>query len=152
MAGAQEMRAIDESLLREERQRRRLDRGDLAAVEARLADMIGGELAIGRLVLAEREQLVEGEIAHFLRKESRATTSPVLPAGFSAFFFSSCFGGATGVGSGARLSPGWNCRPNFTEGSVKEVIASNGTLSRSGRPWKLKVTAKWSSSTSRSQN
>src|SRR5579863_1948934 len=146
MARAQKMRAIDEGLLRQEGQRRLVDGDDILAIEARLADIVAGELAIGRAILAQRKHLLKDEVVHFFRKASRATTSPVL-APLSDFFLSSASLGAAGAGGGAEggiaaVSPGWNCSPNFTDGSVKEIIDSNGMVRRSDRPLKDKVTAK----------
>jgi hypothetical protein len=64
MARAQEVLAIDESLAGEERQRLGRDLDDALAVERGKADMVAGELAIGRIVVAQGKQLVERSIAH----------------------------------------------------------------------------------------
>src|ERR1700732_5109646 len=94
---------------------------------------------------AEHEN-AEGRRDYFFRKASSATTSP----GF--YVFSSERAG--GAGGAVSASPGdpWNCKPNLTAGSAKAVMASNGMVSRSGLFWKLKVTEKLCSSTSRYPN
>ena len=62
-------------------------------------------------------------------------------------------GGAALFGSaGCSLTRGSSLKPNGTDGSVKPVIASNGTVSRSGLREKLRLTSKASWVTARSQN
>ena len=64
MARAQQVLAIDEGLRGQQGQRLGLDLDDALAVEIGGGDVIAGQLAVGRGVLAEREQLVEDEVAH----------------------------------------------------------------------------------------
>src|SRR5271154_2309596 len=91
MAGAQQMGAIDEGLMRQLGQRRQLDLEHALAGEIGGADVIRGELAIGRVVLAQREQLVKITIAHILfgprigktGREKPYSAAPVKPGRFS---------------------------------------------------------------------
>ncbi len=64
MGGTQEMRAIDHRLLRQKRQRRRFDHQHGLAGEGGARHVIGGEPAIGRLVLPQGKHVVKDEIAH----------------------------------------------------------------------------------------
>src|SRR5690349_3623412 len=66
MARAQQMLAIDESLTRKQGQRIRRDLDDALALEACGRDEIAGQLAVGRIVRAQRKQLVESGITHVL--------------------------------------------------------------------------------------
>src|SRR6185437_15903942 len=83
MTGAEEMLAIDKRLARQQGQRFRRDRRQRHAVEARRADEIRAQLAIGRLILAERKELVKREIAHrFLRPLPEMMAPEILRAPF----------------------------------------------------------------------
>ena len=64
MAGPQEMGDVVEGLGGEQGQRLGLDRQHVAAVELGHADMVGGELAVGRRVLTVRKHLLELELGH----------------------------------------------------------------------------------------
>ena len=66
MAGAQQMLAIDESLAGEQGQRIRRDLDDALALEAGGRDEIAGQLAVRRIVRAQRKQLVKSGITHVL--------------------------------------------------------------------------------------
>ena len=105
---------------------------------------------------------------YFLRKASIETTFPGPSAGFSAGTtgFAAEGGGlaeaagswgsgrsVAGFGRGASsLIRGSSLNPNGTDGSEKPVIASNGTVRRSGLREKLRLTSKASCVTTRSQN
>src|SRR5581483_6895196 len=93
-----------------------------------------------------------GSCVYFLRKRSSRTTSAPSPGAAGGTGFSSLASGtgagegaATAVGAGAAgnlgelgvsaiASDGSNCRPNWTDGSKKLLIAWKGTTSRSATP------------------
>ncbi len=64
MAGAQEMLAIDEALLRQEGERLGVDLDDALAREIGRGDIIAGQLAIGRRIRPVREDVVEVRLGH----------------------------------------------------------------------------------------
>src|SRR6267154_2363281 len=66
MGGAQQMLAIDESLAGEQGQRIRRDLDDALALEAGGRDEIARQLAVRRIVCAQRKQLVKRGITHVL--------------------------------------------------------------------------------------
>src|SRR5271169_3018054 len=138
-------------------------------------------LALARLLLsrvAQIDDLAQSRLGYFFRNASIDTTlaSPAGSAGFSAFwpdfagagpdggFADAVFAGA-GAGAdscisavaGARpaassVARGSRLKPNGTDGSVKPVIESKGTTSRSGLREKLRLTSNASWVTTRPQN
>ena len=108
--------------------------------------------------MAQIDDLAQADLGYFFRKASIDTTlaSPAGSAGFSARwpdfagagpdggFADAVFAGAgasdscisaVAAGSGAR---GSSLKPNGTDGSVKPVIESKGTINRSGLREKLR--------------
>src|SRR5271165_4511749 len=139
-----------------------------------------GFLALALFSLSRAAQIddfAQASLCYFLRKASIDTTfaSPAGSAGFSARcadfaaatgwaggFAGAGFAGAGGdvcclAVAGAGLAAGSATRgsslkPNGTDGSVKPVIESKGTVSRSGLREKLRLTSNPSWVTTRSQN
>src|SRR5215831_17404037 len=64
MTRAQQMRAVDEGLVGEQRQCRGIDPDDAPTVETPCRDIIDAQLAVGLLVRAEREEFMVGAVAH----------------------------------------------------------------------------------------
>src|SRR5271157_4895282 len=79
MAGAQQVGGIDEGLAGKERQGLASHFDDAPALERAERHVIAGELAVGRIIRAEREELVIGGIAHAsLRGAILPHKSPIL--------------------------------------------------------------------------
>src|SRR5229473_3513163 len=64
MAGPQQVLAINEGLVGEDCQSRRLNLDDTLALESSGRNVIAGELAVRRVIRAKREEFVIGDIAH----------------------------------------------------------------------------------------
>src|SRR3981189_2812416 len=64
MTGAQQVLTIDESLMGEERQSRRVALDDAPAPESPNGDVVASELAVWRLIRAEGKKFMIGDIAH----------------------------------------------------------------------------------------
>src|SRR6202007_2619459 len=58
MTWPQQVRAVDEGLVRKQRQRRGLDLDDAPSVKPPGRDMVGSQPPVGRLVRAKREQFM----------------------------------------------------------------------------------------------
>src|SRR5436190_21309621 len=106
MAGPQQVLAINEGLPRQQRQSLRPDLHDPLALEDALRNMIAGQLAVGRVVLAQRKKFMERGVVHqelqrisgaqssipCPRQAGRtATAAPFLRGGATAFLFRSGF-------------------------------------------------------------
>src|SRR6185437_15652012 len=75
------MLAIDIGFACQQRQRFRRDRRNSRTVEIRRSDEVRAQLAIGRLILAERKQLVKRKVAHgFWRPLSEMMAPEILRA------------------------------------------------------------------------
>ena len=79
------MCGISECLSREQRQPLGCDLDDAAALERADRHMIAGELAVGRVIRAERKKLIIGGIAHvslrcLIRPHNRRFRAGVKPA------------------------------------------------------------------------
>src|SRR5271169_6085056 len=138
-------------------------------------------LAPARLLFSRKAQiddLAQADLGYFFRKASIDTTlaSPAGSAGFSArwpdfagagpdggfadtVFVSagagadSCISAVAGARPAASsVARGSSLKPNGTDGSVKPVIESKGTINRSGLREKLRFTSNASWVTTRSQN
>src|SRR5437763_13892169 len=66
MPRAQQVLAIDEGLACQEGQRLGRDLDDPLPLEAPSRDEVAGQLAVGRIIRAQRKQLVEAGLAHLL--------------------------------------------------------------------------------------